>query len=63
MTSADEYRQYAREAARAAAEVESEQDRKALLDLAGVWTRAATKLESLGGSLTPAKQHTQRKRW
>lgn len=51
MTSPDEYRQYAREAAQAAAEVETEQDRKALLDLAGVWTRAATKLELLGAAL------------
>lgn len=56
MTSADEYRQYAREAVLAAAEVKSEQDRKALLDLAGIWSRAATKLESsVGGDTSPMK--------
>lgn len=60
MTSADEYRQYAREAVQAAAEIESEQDRRSLLDLAGVWTRAATKLELSGNSVAPpTKQNSE----
>jgi hypothetical protein len=46
MSQADEFRRYAEEAARAAAQVTSETEKKALIDLARTWTQAALQIET-----------------
>ena len=50
MATVNEYRQFANECLRWAAEAETEDDRKAFLELARYWTLAALRLE---GRLTP----------
>jgi hypothetical protein len=47
MATVSQYKQYAKECVRWAAEASTEEDRKAFLDLARDWTLAATRLESL----------------
>ena len=47
MTTVSEYKQYAKECLRWADEAETEEDRKALLDLARDWTLAAMRLEGV----------------
>jgi hypothetical protein len=56
MTTVNEYRQFANEGLRWAAEAKTEDDRKALLELARVWTFAALRLE---GVLTPNPKQTR----
>jgi hypothetical protein len=51
MATVREYKQYAQECLRWAAEAKTEEDRKALLDLARDWTLAAMRLE---GVIPPA---------
>jgi hypothetical protein len=53
MAKADEYRKFAAECLRWATEVEAEDDRQALLDMARNWTFAALRLE---GVLIPAER-------
>lgn len=56
MATVSEYRQYAEECLRWAAEAETEEDRNALLDLARDWTLAAMRLE---GVLVPVDARTE----
>ena len=56
MATANEYRQFANECLRWATEVETEDDRKAFLDLARDWTLAALRLE---GILIPDAKQTR----
>lgn len=46
MATVSEYKQYANECLRWATEAKTEEDRKALLDLARYWTLAAIRLEA-----------------
>jgi|tagenome__1003787_1003787.scaffolds.fasta_scaffold20492018_2 hypothetical protein len=46
MSEADEFRRYAEESARAAAQATSEAEKKALIDLARTWTQAAVQIET-----------------
>jgi len=45
MSRADEFRQYAEEALRGAAEANSDQEKQALIKLARTWSQAAVKAE------------------
>jgi hypothetical protein len=45
MTTAEQFRQYAEEALRAATETKSDKDKEALIKLARVWWQAASKVE------------------
>ena len=56
MATVNEYRQLANECLRWAAEAETEDDRKAFLELARDWTLAALRLE---GVLTPDPKQTR----
>ena len=56
MATVNEYRQFANECLRWAAEAETEDDRKAFLELARDWTFAALRLE---GVLTPDPEQTR----
>ena len=56
MTTAKEYREFANECLRWAAEVEAEDDRQAFLDMARDWTLAAMRLE---GMLIPDSKEIQ----
>ena len=56
MATVNEYRQFANECLRWAAEAETEDDRKAFLELARDWTLAALRLE---GVLTPDPKQTR----
>ena len=56
MATVNEYRQFANECLRWATEAETEDDRKAFLELARVWTFAALRLE---GVLTPDPKQTR----
>jgi hypothetical protein len=47
MATVNQYRQYAKECVRWAAEAETEENRKALLELARDWTLAAMRLEGV----------------
>ena len=47
MATVSEYKQYANECLRWATEAETEEDRKALFDLARYWTLAALRLEGV----------------
>jgi hypothetical protein len=47
MTTAKEYREFANECLRWAAEVKAEDDRQAFLDMARDWTLAAMRLEGM----------------
>ncbi len=46
MSKADEFRQYAEEALRWAAQAKDEKQKQALLDLARTWTQAAVQMET-----------------
>ena len=56
MATVNEYRQFANECLRWAAEAETEDDRKAFLELARDWTLAALRLE---GVVTPDPKQTR----
>ena len=56
MATVSEYKQFAKECLRWAAEATTEEDRKAFLDLARDWTLAAVRLEE-GAMLTTHKEN------